>query len=193
LYTKRYIVVVIELGIVQIETHACLHDVVKHGFRFMTSTNGVSPSECQSGNLTSKPSKKDKFNLGKSPLPSGISKSGTRGNAFLNIQTSKSIPSIPQKEMLRSAECQPPNSMGLENISDESEPPNSVGLNKITMEHNMSVGLNKITMEHNMSPMRIVHPFPVPNLQDQSHPRNTVDNLHGWTVVSYRDKKVSPH
>ena len=96
----------------------------------------------------------------------------------MNIQTSENIPSIPQNGTLRSVEYQPTNLVGLENISDESEPPNSVGL-------------KKISLEHNMTPMGTVPPLQVPILQDQSHPRNPVQILHGWTVVSHRGKKVS--
>ena len=146
----------------------------------VTSTNQVSPSDRQSGNTTSKTTKKNKFSLDKSPLPSIPLLEIPLGNAFMNIQTSENIPSIPQNGTLRSAEYQPTNLVGLENISDESEPPNSVGL-------------NKITLEHNMTQMRTVPSVSVLDLQDQSHPENTVQNLHGWTVISHRPKKVSPH
>jgi hypothetical protein len=130
----------------------------------MTSTNEVSPSECQSGNTTSKSTKKDNFSREKSPLPSAPHLEIPLGNAFMNISSSKNIPSIPRNGTLRIAEPQPSNLVGLQMVSKRTVP----------------------------TPMRTVPPSQVPILQDnQSHPRNTVQNLQGWTVVSYRDKKVS--
>jgi hypothetical protein len=147
----------------------------------VTSINQVSPSECQSGYTTSKSTKKDKFSREKSPLPSVPQLEIPLGNPFTNISSSKNIPSIPQKGTLGIAEAHPPNFVGL-----DSQPTNLVGL-------------PKIPMEHVSTPMRTVHPSmrTVPTgsqvhiLQDQSHLRNTVPILHGWTLVSHRDKKVS--
>jgi hypothetical protein len=80
------------------------------------------------------------------------------GNAVMNISSSKNIPSIRQNGTLRIIASQPANLVGLQMVS-------------------------KRTVT---TPMRTVPPSQVPILQeDQSHPRNTVQNLHGWTVVSY--------
>jgi hypothetical protein len=82
----------------------------------------------------------------------------------MNISSSKNIPSIPQNGTLRIVESPPTNFVGLQMVAKRTVPP----------------------------AMRTVPPYQVPILQeDQSHPRNTGQNLHVWTAVSYGDKKVS--
>jgi hypothetical protein len=163
----------------------------------VTSTNEISPSDCPSSNPTLKPTKRNTFSHEKSLLPSVPLLETPLGNAFMNISSSKNIPSIPQKGTLRIVESQPTNSVGLEKI-----PMGTMGLKKIPMG---TMGLKKIpmgTMGLKRIPMGTMGLEKIPMetvptqsqvhiLQDQSHPRNQVPILHRWTLVTRQDKKVS--